>query len=140
MWRPSWTASAPSTRENWSSAAFDAAYAPKRVATRLGTTTQILYSLWPKASDQIANSLYKLFPEKDPKKKELEREHAFQCRVRSLLQTNTRVDVRQTVELVDQGLLFSGSYIVDRVEHSFSPGRLETNYDLYRDVLDTGRF
>ena len=44
------------------------------MATKLGTATQIFYSLWPKASDQIANSLYKLFPEKDPKKKELEKE------------------------------------------------------------------
>ena len=49
---------------------------PKRVATRLGTATQIFYSLWPKASDQIANSLYKLFPEKDPKRKELEKQRA----------------------------------------------------------------
>jgi hypothetical protein len=35
--------------------------------------TQIVYAVAPKAADQIASSIYKLFPEKDPKKKELER-------------------------------------------------------------------
>jgi short-subunit dehydrogenase len=47
---------------------------PKRVATKLGTFAQLLYTLAPKATDQFANSIYKLFPEKDPKVKELERE------------------------------------------------------------------
>jgi NAD(P)-dependent dehydrogenase (short-subunit alcohol dehydrogenase family) len=46
---------------------------PKRVSSRLGTFTQATYALSPKTFDQIANTLYKLFPEKDPKKKEAER-------------------------------------------------------------------
>jgi NAD(P)-dependent dehydrogenase (short-subunit alcohol dehydrogenase family) len=46
---------------------------PKRVSTRLGTASQVIYALWPKAADQIANSLYKLFPERDPKQKEREK-------------------------------------------------------------------
>jgi short-subunit dehydrogenase len=46
---------------------------PKRVSTRLGVATQVVYAVAPKAADQIASSIYKLFPEKDPKKKEEER-------------------------------------------------------------------
>ena len=46
---------------------------PKRVAKRLGTTAQIVYNLNPKVADQIAHTVYRLFPEKDPKKKEAEK-------------------------------------------------------------------
>ena len=46
---------------------------PKRVAKRLGTTAQVIYNLNPKVADQIAHTVYRLFPEKDPKKKEEER-------------------------------------------------------------------
>jgi NAD(P)-dependent dehydrogenase (short-subunit alcohol dehydrogenase family) len=46
---------------------------PKRVSTRLGVATQVVYAVAPKAADQIASSIYKLFPEKDPKQKEAER-------------------------------------------------------------------
>src|SRR4051812_14756161 len=46
---------------------------PKRVSTRLGVATQVVYAIAPKAADQIASSVYKLFPEKDPKKKEEEK-------------------------------------------------------------------
>ena len=46
---------------------------PKRVAKRLGTTAQVLYTLNPKVTDQIAHMVYRLFPEKDPKKKEEEK-------------------------------------------------------------------
>ena len=46
---------------------------PKRVAKRLGTTAQMLYTLNPKVTDQIAHTVYRLFPEKDPKKKEEEK-------------------------------------------------------------------
>jgi NAD(P)-dependent dehydrogenase (short-subunit alcohol dehydrogenase family) len=46
---------------------------PKRVSTRLGIATQVVYAVAPKAADQIAHSVYKLFPEKDPKQKELEK-------------------------------------------------------------------
>jgi hypothetical protein len=31
-----------------------------------------VYAFAPKAADQIAHSIYKLFPEKDPKQKEIE--------------------------------------------------------------------
>ncbi|MFL5894829.1 MAG: SDR family oxidoreductase [Thermoleophilaceae bacterium] len=46
---------------------------PKRVSTRLGVATQVVYAVAPKAADQIASSIYKLFPEKDPKQKEAEK-------------------------------------------------------------------
>jgi thioester reductase-like protein len=46
---------------------------PKRVSTRLGVATQVVYAVAPKAADQIASAVYKLFPEKDPKQKELEK-------------------------------------------------------------------
>jgi NAD(P)-dependent dehydrogenase (short-subunit alcohol dehydrogenase family) len=46
---------------------------PKRVAKRLGTTAQVLYSINPKVTDQLAHTVYRLFPEKDPKRKEEER-------------------------------------------------------------------
>jgi NAD(P)-dependent dehydrogenase (short-subunit alcohol dehydrogenase family)/thioester reductase-like protein len=46
---------------------------PKRVSTRFGTFSQVAYSLWPKGADQVLNTFYKLFPEKDPKEKERER-------------------------------------------------------------------
>jgi short-subunit dehydrogenase len=36
---------------------------PKRVATRLGTFGQILYSISPKSVDQIMNAAYKIFPD-----------------------------------------------------------------------------
>jgi NAD(P)-dependent dehydrogenase (short-subunit alcohol dehydrogenase family) len=41
---------------------------PKRVATRLGTFSQVIYAVAPKAADVIANGIYKLFPERDPSK------------------------------------------------------------------------
>jgi thioester reductase-like protein len=46
---------------------------PKRVSTRLGVATQVVYAVAPKLADQIASSVYKLFPEKDPKQKEAEK-------------------------------------------------------------------
>jgi thioester reductase-like protein len=46
---------------------------PKRVAKRLGTVSQMVYTLNPKVADQIAHTFYRLFPEKDPKKKEEEK-------------------------------------------------------------------
>jgi short-subunit dehydrogenase len=42
---------------------------PKRVATRLGTFGQVLYSISPKAVDQIMNTAYKIFPDSRPAKK-----------------------------------------------------------------------
>jgi NAD(P)-dependent dehydrogenase (short-subunit alcohol dehydrogenase family) len=46
---------------------------PKRVSTRFGTFSQVVYALWPRAADQILNTFYKLFPEKDPKEREREK-------------------------------------------------------------------
>jgi hypothetical protein len=46
---------------------------PKRISTRLGTAAQVSYALFPRVADVIANSAYKLFPEKDPKKREEEK-------------------------------------------------------------------
>jgi len=44
---------------------------PKRVATRLGTFGQILYSISPKAVDQIMHTAYRIFPDsKSAKKKD----------------------------------------------------------------------
>lgn len=65
--------------------------------------------------------------------KDLQREPAFSCRIRSLLQVDVQVDVRQTVELINRGKLFSGKYLADVVDHNFSPGSLTTDYDLVRD-------
>ena len=36
---------------------------PKKVATRLGTFGELMYSISPKASDAILNTGYKLFPD-----------------------------------------------------------------------------
>ncbi|HKN93564.1 MAG TPA: SDR family oxidoreductase [Thermoleophilaceae bacterium] len=43
---------------------------PKRVATRLGTFGQILYSISPKSVDQIMNAAYKIFPDSKAAKKD----------------------------------------------------------------------
>jgi hypothetical protein len=43
---------------------------PKRVATRLGTFGQVLYSISPKVVDQIMNTAYKLFPDSKAAKKD----------------------------------------------------------------------
>lgn len=67
-------------------------------------------------------------------KKELEREPAFTTRIRSLLMTNERADVRETIEMVERGLLFSGRYLVGQADYSFAPGSLTVDYDIYRDV------
>lgn len=71
--------------------------------------------------------------------KDLQREPAFSCRLRSLFQVDVQVDVRQTVELTNRGRLFSGKYLVDSVDHSFSSSGLTTDYDLVRD-FEKARF
>ena len=43
---------------------------PKRVATRLGTFGQILYSISPKSVDQIMNTAYRIFPDSKAAKKD----------------------------------------------------------------------
>ena len=49
---------------------------PKKVATKLGTFGEVLYSLAPKASDAILNQGYKLFPDSKAAKGEKEKEKA----------------------------------------------------------------
>ncbi|HKO43326.1 MAG TPA: hypothetical protein VJU84_08550 [Pyrinomonadaceae bacterium] len=69
--------------------------------------------------------------------KELDREHAFTGRTNRITGSGfQRDDVRQTVRVLEIGKLFSGDYIVDRVNHEFVPGRLTTGYELYRDVKE----
>jgi phage protein D len=71
-------------------------------------------------------------------RKELEREHAFINSLRTLPEwTGQRPDVRETIEVLNVGLLFSGKYICDRVAHSMSPGKLVTSIDFYRDIKTT---
>ena len=43
---------------------------PKRVATRLGTFGQVLYSISPKTVDQIMNTAYKIFPDSKAARKD----------------------------------------------------------------------
>lgn len=66
--------------------------------------------------------------------KELDREHAFTLYIRSQPAQQQRVDVRDTLRLLEVGKLFSGDYLVDKVIYDFSPGRFFTSYELYRDV------
>jgi hypothetical protein len=67
--------------------------------------------------------------------KQLQREHAFTCNVRSIPPLdNVRPDVRDTVRLVNVGKLFSGLYICDKVTHELNAEGFATNYDLYRDI------
>jgi NAD(P)-dependent dehydrogenase (short-subunit alcohol dehydrogenase family) len=49
---------------------------PKRVATRLGTFGQVLYSISPKSVDQIMNTAYKIFPDSKAARKGKESEAA----------------------------------------------------------------
>ncbi|MGH9941503.1 MAG: hypothetical protein ACRD9R_03975 [Pyrinomonadaceae bacterium] len=68
---------------------------------------------------------------------ELQREHAFSHTV-SILPAfkERRPDVRDTVELLHLGELFSGRYLCDRVVHRFGPAQLTTDLDLYRDIKE----
>jgi len=69
--------------------------------------------------------------------RELEREHAFELRVPLLVDAPTaRVDVRQTVRLLEMGKLFSGDYIVNTVGYQFGPGEMSRVLELYRDVKE----
>ena len=67
--------------------------------------------------------------------KELDREHAFEGRVEIVFPLGgERLDVRNTIEVLEVGKLFSGKYIADTVSYEFAPGRLGLNLDLYRDI------
>jgi short-subunit dehydrogenase len=71
---------------------------PKRVATRLGTFAQIFYALSPKTADVIANGVYKLFPEKDPKKREEEKK---------ALAAGTPADDKKEEEVSAEGMMLA---------------------------------
>lgn len=65
--------------------------------------------------------------------RELERENTFECRIKHLRPLAARrVDVRDTVEILNLGDLFSGSYLVDSVSYEVSSRGLSTSYNLYR--------
>lgn len=67
--------------------------------------------------------------------KELEREHAFEGQVEIVYPPNgERLDVRKTVRLEGIGKLFSGDYICDTVSYQFSPGEINLNLNLFRDI------
>lgn len=68
-------------------------------------------------------------------KKALSREHAFTGRV-ALLDAfrGRRPDIRDTVEVLGLGKLFSGKYIAEEVHHEFAPGNLSTEISLVRDI------
>jgi hypothetical protein len=69
--------------------------------------------------------------------KDLQREHAYTGSITLLPDfTGVRPDIRDTVEILNVGKMFSGRYIVDEVQHIFGPGQLETQIELYRDVCD----
>ncbi len=71
-------------------------------------------------------------------KRDLQREHAYTVSIKTISSLpKVRPDVRDTVRLKNLGLLFSGKYLADKVSHEFAPGRLNTSYDLYRDVAGT---
>lgn len=67
--------------------------------------------------------------------KELEREHAFEGQVEIVFPPNgQRLDVRNTIEILEVGKLFSGKYICDSVGLNFAPGELGMSLNLYRDI------
>lgn len=70
-------------------------------------------------------------------RKALQREHAFTLSV-VILPTfrGRRPDIRDTVEILNVGKLFSNRYLCDRVMHSFRGGELRTTLDLYRDIRE----
>jgi hypothetical protein len=69
--------------------------------------------------------------------KELDREHAFTLSIRTVKSNRfASVDVRETLAIQEMGKLFSGAYVAGRVTHDFSPGRMTSGFELYRDVKE----
>ena len=67
--------------------------------------------------------------------KQLQREHAFSCNVRSISPLpGLRPDARDTIMLKEVGKLFSGPYIADRVRHDGTAEAFVCEYMLYRDM------
>jgi hypothetical protein len=67
--------------------------------------------------------------------KELQREPAFNCTVRSIPPLpRLRPDVRNTIAIEEVGKLFSGPYLCDKVRHEHGGDTFVTEYNLYRDT------
>jgi phage protein D len=67
--------------------------------------------------------------------KDLEREHAFEGSIKALIRPGApRIDVRDTIKVLEIGPVYSGAYICDGVRYEFSPGLMEIELDLFRDV------
>lgn len=67
--------------------------------------------------------------------KDLEREHAFEGQIQIAFPPNgERLDVRNTVKIMEIGKLFSGDYLCDTVTYSFAAGHLGLELELYRDA------
>lgn len=68
-------------------------------------------------------------------RKALQREHAFHGTIGVLPSfKGRRPDVRDTVALESLPPLFNGNYLCDRVTHTFAPGDLRMELDVYRDL------
>ncbi|HXG23679.1 MAG TPA: hypothetical protein VNJ09_03920 [Chthonomonadales bacterium] len=68
-------------------------------------------------------------------RKELQREPAFNCTIRSIPPLpRLRPDVRNTIALENLGKLFSGPYLCDKVWHELTGNNFATEYTLYRDI------
>ncbi|MDQ4119871.1 MAG: hypothetical protein M3209_00205 [Acidobacteriota bacterium] len=68
--------------------------------------------------------------------KDLEREHAFEAHLSAVVAPyGARIDVRDSIRIMEVGKLFSGVYICDGVRYNFRPGTMELDLDLYRDAL-----
>ncbi|HEX8565413.1 MAG TPA: hypothetical protein VF648_07050 [Pyrinomonadaceae bacterium] len=67
--------------------------------------------------------------------KDLEREHAFEASLQAVIAPReARIDVRDSIRVMDVGALYSGVYICDGVRYNFSPGVMNLDLDLYRDI------
>lgn len=68
-------------------------------------------------------------------RKELQREHAFTGRLGLLPITRDMVlDTRATVEVRNRGILFNGRYLTEITSHTFAPGQLQSELNVYRDA------
>jgi hypothetical protein len=66
--------------------------------------------------------------------KEKQREPSFNCTIKSVPPLpGLRPDVRNTIELLNMGILFSGPYLCDKVKHEHTGSSFTTEYNLYRD-------
>jgi hypothetical protein len=69
-------------------------------------------------------------------KKNSQREHPFQHSISLLpVYSGPRINVRETVELVRCGKLYSGLHVVDRIHYEAAPGELRVDLDVFRDII-----